>query len=226
MGHDQFVKDAGTFIPPLDLVELVVKEQASIAKSDFFNNPEHQPLKDAWQGGILATGYEELAKRAVKVRLSSHEQFPDFQISDEGTVHDFEAVMALNKPLGKTYKGDMSTGAPVLGRPDTLPPLNLDPVREVVEKKVKKNYAGKVNLCVYMNFSGSDAEFEEVKRVVLAAAQDKFESIWLIARGNFKGEADVGGLFICCVKESPDLPKTGNWYKLSRVIGVKPEASS
>jgi hypothetical protein len=219
MAHDQFVQQAGLFIPPVALAQLVMMELKEIAKDDFFNNPAHQPLKDAWQGAILATGYEEVAGREVKVRLSSMDQFPDIQIRDEGRVLDFEAVMALNKPLGKIYKGDMSTGPVALSRPERLPSLDLGPLRNAVKAKVRKNYAGKVNLSVYMNYSGSNAEFEKVSVEVLAAAQDKFESVWLIARGNFSGAADEGAFFICCVKESPDLPKTGAWYKVKRLVG-------
>jgi hypothetical protein len=222
VAHEAFVKKAATFIPPLELMQLAMDEHATIIRADFFNSPEHQPLKDAWQGAVLATGLEELASGNLLVRLSSHEQFPDFQVKLGDVVHDFEAVMALNKPLGKVYKGDSAVGPVALGRPDTLPPLDVGPLRKAAEAKARKNYAGKVNLCIYMNYSGSDAEFKAVVAAVLSTANGKFESIWLIARGNKVGAADEGGYFICCVEESPALPRTGAWYEIKRLVGAKP----
>jgi hypothetical protein len=222
VAHEEFVKQAGTFQPPPELMQLVMNEMAPITRDDFFNNPAHQPVMDAWQGAVLATGFEELANGNVTVRLSSHEQFPDFQVKHGSVVHDFEAVMALNKPLGKLYKGDMEKGPVSLGKPEVMPPPDLGPMREAIEGKVKKQYAGVVNLCVYLNYASGGAEFEKVVSEVLDAAQGKFKSIWIIARGSTAGEADQGGFFLCCAKVAAGLPRTGAWYRIQRLKGGKP----
>src|SRR5437773_2206080 len=160
MAHDEFVRQAGDFISPEELVRLVAGEQRGLKKDDFFNDPEHQPVKDAWQGAVLSTGYQALVGKPIQVRLSSQDRFPDFQLRASDAVHDFEAVMALNKPLGKIYKGEESMGPVVATRPQSLPAFEPGPLRTAVQKKVGKHYQEVVHLSVYLNFAGAGVNFD------------------------------------------------------------------
>lgn len=220
MAHDEFVRQAGGFIAPEELVRLVAGEQQGLTKEDFFNSPEHQPVKDAWQGAVLSMGYQQLVNAAVHVRLSSQDQFPDFQLRANKVVHDFEAVMALNKPLGRAYRGDVSVGPVAAKRPQNVPVFEPGPLRTAVQKKAGKHYQGVVHLSVYLNFAGAGGSFDAVSRVVREAGGDKFESVWLIARGNESGAADTGAYFIACAKPSSLLAAAPGWLKVAGINGL------
>lgn len=212
--HGDFVIKASRFASPEELAELLERERADLTKEDFFNNPKHQPVKDAWQAAVFALGYQEILGKPVEVRLSSQERFPDFQLRVEGAVHDFEAVMVVRQALGIEFRGDKSTGPVRANRPWSLPPLDTGPLRTAVAKKVAKHYQGRVHLLVYLNAAGAGGDYAALAREVNEESRDAFESVWLLTFGNEPGKAGDGKNFIACARPSPLLAPAPGWIEV------------
>jgi len=219
--HDEYVKRAEVFVSPKELVGLVSSRQEVMTKSDLLSKSSHEE-KDGWQGAVFSVGYEQILRKPIQVRLSSHEGFPDFQIKVEATTHDFEAVMALDKKLGAEYKSDMSLGPVAAERPGVLPAFDPEPLRKAVMTKLEKHYHGTVHLLVYLNYAGAGGNFNDMCRASREAGNGKFESIWLIARGNTTGQPDKGSYFIACAHPSARLASTSAWVEIKGIKGLKP----
>lgn len=214
MAHDDFLSRASRFSSPEDLAELLEQERANLTKEDFFNNPVHQPIKDAWQAAVFALGYQKLVGDPVEVRLASQERFPDFQLRANGGVHDFEAVMMVRSALGKEYRGDRSTGPVRADWSSSLPPFDMAALRAAVTKKVAKRYQGRVHLLVYLNAAGAGGDYAALAREVREASQDAFESVWLLTFGIEAGKRGDGKNFIACARPSPMLAATPGWVEV------------
>lgn len=210
---DDFVRAAAEWGAPERLARLVTEHGVDVAHEDFFGKPQFQPLKDGWQAAAFSRGYEACCQGKVAVRLTSHEGFPDFQLKLGDTVHDFESVMLVKRPLGRLYKGDARTGPVPTDLPSELPPFDMETLQRVVAKKVAKNYQGKLHLLVYVNASGGAAHFDEVSKLVREVVGDQFESVWLLGYGRMSGSPGAPmGNFIGCAKASPDLAECPGWF--------------
>ncbi len=218
MAHEVFVVQAGQFQAPESFAKAVDGEIAKIKHNDLFRKPMNQPLKDAWQGACFALGYQKLIGRAVEVRLSSQEQFPDFKLRVDGAEHDFECVMAVNRRLGDVYRDDDRSGATVIPAPQNLPAFDPELIRKAVASKVAKMYQGIVHVLVYMNYDADDAKEEEVLAAVRAGGGDRLESVWLLANGRESGSTGPVSYMIRCAKESSVLASCPGWLSVPAVL--------
>jgi hypothetical protein len=132
--------------------------------SEFFNDPQHKFLRDAW---TLAEFTRH--KRVDQVRLTAEqEQWPDGQVQIGGEIINIEITIALvpGRRLGAEYRFPGRT--------------ELDPVENWIERaavipgaldnaiagKVAKRYASPAWLLVYLNISEYGIRQEETEAAI------------------------------------------------------------
>ena len=122
--------------------------------------------------------------------------------------------MALTRPLGREYRGDLRKGTVVTAAPAELPPFDPEPLRRAVAIKVAKHYQGVVHLFVYMNFNGENAREADVLAAVRDGGGDRFESVWLLAYAQEAGSMGTLTYHIRCAKASTVLVELPGWLSI------------
>lgn len=162
------------------------EHRASVGSAEYFNNPRHQWLRDAWIAHTFArhTG-------AARLRLAGNGDWPDFCVElDDGRRISCEATEAdlPDRRRGNEYKVWQQNGykprhdpeADWRKRRDAIP-VALD--RAVVAKLAKGYPRGVAALVIYLNLGTYDEWREEIEPEIVAHTERAltcFSSVWVL----------------------------------------------
>ena len=170
-----------TYLNPSTLLGIVEKENESVPKDIFFNDPQYQKAMESWCAAIFGIGYSEYLKRCeIKINKSD---FPDFYLKQDDKIFEFEITEIQNKgrKRGDYYKE-------LKKNPDILTPYRPEKGRQEAPKwiydaiKKKVMHYGNckdINLLIYANFSATTLERNKILNAI-KEFKGTFSSIWLI----------------------------------------------
>lgn len=199
------VRELSQFQEPGAFVQLFERARAGLARKEIYRNPKYQYLKDAWQGGMFALGYQEHRRQLAEVRICVPEQFPDFQLRVAEQAFDFEATIVLQKGrrMGDEFREDKATGPVQREKPEELEPFDLEGATAAIAKKARKHYGSRPHLCVYLNTQGRNVLLSDLASKAQEADGNQFESIWFLSDH-----------YIGCGKQSSILPAPEGWFRI------------
>jgi hypothetical protein len=198
-------RELSAFREPGEFLTLLERIRVGIPREEIYRNPKNQPLKDAWQGGMLALGYQEYRRTLVEVRICVPAEFPDFQLRIAGKTFDFEATMVLaeGRRMTEEYRNDSTPGPVRKEKPEDLPPFDSKQLVRAIAKKAAKQYAAKPHLAVYLNIRGKGVELSNLAAIAQGKDGNAFESIWFVSDHNFG-----------CGKPSFSLVAPDDWARI------------
>jgi hypothetical protein len=214
MAREAFIAEASKWGSPLRLAMLAIRERDETPREDFFKDPDHQAVEDAWQAAVFSLGYEQIVGLPIEVRLAAPEPFPDFVMRVGGLDVGFECVTVIRRRLGEQFRGDREKG-PIPARfPENLPEFDVGPIRNAAAAKAARNYQPPVHLLVHIDTKGANASHQAAAEAAREGAGDAFESIWLIGFGRPSGTDGSPRWLILCAKESSVLARPTGWMEV------------
>jgi hypothetical protein len=198
------VKNIDTYYYPLDLLNIVEKENELVPKDIFFNNPKYQKAMETWCAAVFGIGYSEYLK-TCKVKINKANSSPDFFLKVGNQVFEFEIteVQEEGRKRGDYYKK-------LKRNPNMLTPYRPEKGRQKAPewiyegiKKKARHYGDcrGLNLLVYANFSVTTLERNKILNAV-KEFKETFSSVWVIINSHicslFSNKA-LGEIMCWCV---------------------------
>jgi hypothetical protein len=195
---------------PSELLDRYRAIRGETTTEAFFRDPAHKKTQEMWCAAHFSRGREKhFGQCFVHISDSDEQTDADFELEVSRDRHRFQIteLMQPGRRRGDEYKGGESGKAHL---EDWTPGTEHGPtwVREAIEKKANKRYAGArdLNLLVYLNFPAYEQRFDVILRECAEAAQH-FASVWLL-----------NGNAICCIREGDGFDRTNGWLPIQESL--------
>lgn len=192
---DLALKDAETMMAGIPLVNL-------------FSEPRYQKVREKWCAGIFGLGYMKYVSHCeVGINETNSNLDADFFLRVDKKDWPFQ-IVEVQEPGRKRsdeYKGFANgTIKSIPYIPEKGHKEGPDWLKNGIEKKIKKNYAGSenLNLLVYANFTARQLDCTQLRNTLLDF-KGKFASIWLITTTH-----------VCSLFSTQELGEIAVWYEV------------
>jgi len=183
------MKDFYVFQNP---IELFNKTEILSQTKGFVNERKYQKQREAWIMARFSCAYSKYTKNDIKISLSDEEP-ADAQMKVGRNIIDYQIVLA-NKP-GRKLDLEYKTLKKEQNSSKTKPyrPVNLEEeariLRDILQKKVNKNYAGKrdLNLLIHSNFRVHGSEINNDMKITENIEIKSFQEVWIHRLSGFEG---------------------------------------
>ena len=181
---------------PTDIAAYVSAVNDAMGSADFFRQGGVEFLRDAWLAAEFGRHRHSSFVRLVPER----QQWPDFEARDDSGIEFVECAEAdvPGRRRGDEYREAderATNGAPTcehdpierwIARADQVPAA----LSAVISTKVRKSYAGRVSLLIYLNigeFGIRQAKIEATMASAIAPALPHFQRVWLLWKAKLYG---------------------------------------
>ena len=181
---------------PTEMAAYVEAVNDKMGSPDFFRQGGVEFLREAWLAAQFGQHRESLSVRLVP----EAERWPDFEARTADATERVECVEAdvPGRRRGNEYRETeerIANGQPILehypeedwiARADLVP----EALERVIAAKVRKCYAGRASLLVYLNigeFGIRQAEIEAAMAPAVAPALPYFPHVWILWKARLYG---------------------------------------
>ncbi len=178
--------ELGTYRPPKEFLRIVQPEIEKVTSDEFFRRPKYKLLQEAW---ILEKFGTQIGAESIRMEL---ENWPDAYAIIDGTKFPIEITEAINP--GRRRADEYANWKDGEVRMDPIEEwktrviTSIQAVKNVIQKKLAKNYSARCSLLIYMSNCGSYGVYDHLIRDALPEmtkpAKQKFENVWVLWNGN------------------------------------------
>jgi hypothetical protein len=149
-----------------------------ITTEEFFRSPKHKKTQEMWCAAHFARAYNQhVAPCTVLISDEDEQTDADFFLETGGKSYPFQVteLMEPGRRRGDEYRAG---GSEKTQDEDWSEGTEHGPVwvRSAIERKLKKKYAGTLdlNLLLYLNFAAYEQQYEDTQRVRSGRATIRF----------------------------------------------------
>jgi hypothetical protein len=176
-----------------------------VSSVDLFSDSRYQKVREKWCAGMFGLGYRKYVRDCeVGVNETDTNLDADFFLRVKRKVWPFQVVEVQepSRKRGDEYKGFADGSIKSIPyEPEKGYMEGPDWLKNGIDKKVKKNYAGSknMNLLVYANFTARQLDYARL-REALSDFKGQFASVWIVTSTH-----------VCSVCSSPELGEISKW---------------
>ncbi len=170
---------------PTEVLQALEFWQGRRRLDSFFNDPQLKKLHEAWVMAYAGMAHEVFENVQADICVVEEQgTWVDGQVRTAGCVTEYQVTLVdrPDRAMGQEYRqlaalpDDEFVKIPY--RPLSIEEVNQR-VREEVDRKVQKHYAGRPNLLLYVNLPANGYSFQQMTAATRDLA-NKFESIWVL----------------------------------------------
>jgi hypothetical protein len=171
---------------PSQLLIKTESEHEALSKVDLFNKRQHSRKLEAWCAAKFGIGYcNHIEKCSIEIEEIDEQREYDFKLHIGSGIEPVQLVevMDSDRKRGLEYRQEdpEQISARLLEGDGYTSSYGLSRIREVLGKKVEKNYADSNELIIllYLNIMAMQVEHEILKES-LSDLTENFKQVWLI----------------------------------------------